>query len=170
MTATLKVLWRELRNQPPFCVRANLEPKQRDSRTGKQGAARSPVSIFGWEMWPNAFNDMLRALSRDYDHPIIEITETGMPYPDTMSMGKQMNGAAKIEWCRQHLAAPSLALNNGARVRAYHAWSLLDNLGWGSGYTWRFGLVHVDFKTLNRTIKDSDHWERRAAGTNSLDM
>ncbi len=135
---------------------------------GVELSSEGPKSPSGWEMWPNAFYDMLMTLSRDYANPIIEITETGTPYPDTMAMGEQMHDAARIEWYRQHLAVLSRALKDGARVRAYHAWSLLDNLEWGSGFTRRFGLVHVDFKTQKRAIKDSGRWYGRVAAANHL--
>jgi beta-glucosidase len=132
--------------------------------------ANGPRAPSGWETWPSAFYDMLTTLSRDYDHPIIEITETGTPYPDTMPLSEQMHDAARIDWYRQHLTALSHALKDGVRVRAYHAWSLLDNLEWGSGFTQRFGLVNVDFKTLKRTIKDSGRWYARVAATGRLEV
>ncbi len=124
-----------------------------------------PKSPSGWETWPIAFHDMLMTISRDYGHPIIEITETGTPYPDTM---EQMEDGARIAWYRQHLAAMARAMKEGARVRAYHAWSLLDNLEWRNGFTQRYGLVHVDFATLQRTIKESGHWYAKVAATGKL--
>lgn len=137
---------------------------------GVELANQGPKAPIGWETWPNAFYDMLTTLSRDYGHPIIEITETGTPYPNTMPLDEQMHDAARIDWYRQHLAALSRAIKDGARVRAYHAWSLLDNLEWGSGFTRRFGLVHVDFKTQKRTIKDSGHWYGHVAATGKLEV
>ena len=60
------------------------------------------------------------------------------------------------------------AIRDGAKVRAYHAWSLLDNLEWRAGFTRRYGLVHVDFATQARTIKDSGLWYGRVAAANRL--
>ena len=128
---------------------------------------QGPKSPSGWEMWPNAFYDMLMGISRDNGNPIIEITETGTPFPDTMP--DQQHDAARIAWYRQQLAALARAIKDGARVRAYHAWSLLDNLEWQSGFTQRFGLTHVDFKTLKRTVKDSGLWYGRVAETGRLE-
>ncbi len=137
---------------------------------GVELSPEGPKSPSGWEMWPKAFYDALMSLSRDYAYPVIEITETGTPYPDTVSASAQMSDVARIGWYRQHLTALSRAIKDGARVRAYHAWSLLDNLEWRSGYTQRFGLVRVDFDTLRRTVKDSGRWYGQVAATNRLDL
>jgi beta-glucosidase len=129
-----------------------------------------PKSPSGWELWPDAFYDMLMQVSRDYGHPIIEITETGTPYPGTTTLSDQIHDKARIDWYRQNLAALWRATQDGAKVRAYHAWSLLDNFEWGSGFSRRFGLVHVDFETQKRTIKDSGHWYSRLAATGRMEV
>jgi beta-glucosidase len=138
----------------PFsCLRVEL---------GSQG----PKTPGGWEIWPNAFYDMLMALTRDYDHPALEITETGVWNTDTAS--DPLHDVARIAWYKQHLAALARAMNDGARVRAYHAWSLLDNLEWRAGYTRRYGLTAVDFSTQRRTLKDSALWYAKVAETGRL--
>jgi beta-glucosidase len=109
-------------------------------------------------------------VSRDYNRPIIEITETGGVFMDTPGGDGRVADVRRIEFYRQHLAELARAMKDGARVRAYHAWSLLDNFEWGSGYTQRFGLTHVDFATQKRTIKDSGYWYGRVADANSLDV
>lgn len=129
-----------------------------------------PKAAVGWEVWPHAFYDTLMHITREFDHPIIEITETGLPYPDTIPMSEQMHDAARISWYKQHLAELSRAIADGAKVRAYHAWTLMDNFEWQSGYTRRMGLAHVDFDTQKRTLKDSGHWYGRVAATNRLDV
>jgi len=131
---------------------------------GSQG----PKSPGGWEIWPDAFYDMLMALSRDYDHPIIEITETGTHFPATLPLSEQLHDGARIAWYKQHLAAMARAIKDGAKVRAYHAWSLLDNLEWRAGFTRRYGLAAVDFTTQKRTLKDSGLWYGRVAAANRL--
>jgi len=136
--------------------------------TNVELSPQGPKSPSGWEMWPNAFYDMLMAISRNYGNPIIEITETGTPFPQTLPLGEQLHDSARIAWYRQHLAELARAIKDGARVRAYHTWSLLDNLEWNSGFTLRYGLVRVDFATLERTIKDSGLWYGRVAETGRL--
>jgi len=76
----------------------------------------------------------------------------------------------RTEFYRQHLAELARAMSDGARVRAYHAWSLLDNFEWDNGYTQRFGLTYVDFATQQRTIKDSGYWYGRVAAANRLNV
>jgi beta-glucosidase len=74
----------------------------------------------------------------------------------------------RIGFYRGYLGALGRAMREGAKVRAYHAWSLLDNFEWAEGYSQRFGLTYVDFRTLKRTLKDSGKWYGRLAATCSL--
>lgn len=62
------------------------------------------------------------------------------------------------------------AIADGARVRAFHAWTLLDNFQWAEGYTERYGLIYTDFRNQKRTIKDSGYWYSRVAASNRLDV
>src|SRR5262249_45148735 len=78
--------------------------------------------------------------------------------------------ARRIQWYRQVLAELARAIADGARVRAYHAWSLLDNFQWAEGYTERYGLIYTDFRSQKRTIKDSGFWYSRVAASNRLDV
>ncbi|MGA7712047.1 MAG: GH1 family beta-glucosidase [Rhizomicrobium sp.] len=134
--------------------------------TGNEG----PKTGAGWEIWPHGLYDLLTKISRDYDHPIIEITESGCSNVDAIDKTGRVRDAARIAWYRQHLAELSRAIADGAKVRAYHAWTLLDNFEWASGYTQRMGLTYVDFQTLKRTIKDSGHWYGRVAASGRLDV
>lgn len=68
------------------------------------------------------------------------------------------------------LAELARAIADGARVRAYHAWSLLDNFEWAEGHTERYGLIYTDFRSQERTIKDSGYWYGRVAASNRLDV
>jgi beta-glucosidase len=121
-------------------------------------------------MWPHGLYDLMMQLTRDYNQPIIEITETGGSFMERPDANGRVADLRRIEFYRQHLAELARAMADGARVRAYHAWSLLDNFEWSSGYTQRFGLTHVDFATQKRTIKDSGLWYARVAAANRLDV
>jgi beta-glucosidase len=74
----------------------------------------------------------------------------------------------RIAFHRQILAELARAIADGARVRAYHAWSLVDNFEWTDGYTQRYGLTYVDFRSQKRTLKDSGLWYGRVAAANRL--
>jgi len=111
-------------------------------------------------------------ITRDYDPPIIEITESGCGYLD--SPDEEMHGripdTRRILWYRETLAELARAIAAGARVRAFHDWTLLDNFQWAEGYTERYGLIYTDFRNQKRTIKDSGYWYGRVAASNRLDV
>ena len=75
----------------------------------------------------------------------------------------------RIEFYRGYLRALGRAIHDGADVRGYHAWSLLDNFEWAEGYAQRFGLVWVDFDSGERTIKESARWYAQVAATGGVD-
>ena len=134
--------------------------------------AEGPVTYNGWEVWPRGIYDIVTQISKEYSRPIIEITENGCSYSD----GPLPQDPAKapdprrIEFYQGHLAELARAIKDGANVRGYHAWSLLDNYEWAEGYSQRFGMVYVDFRDQRRTIKDSGHWYGRVAATSRLDV
>jgi beta-glucosidase len=133
-------------------------------------ANEGPKTDGGLEVWPHGLYDLLMQVSRDYKHPIIEITETGGVFMDAPGADGSVADLRRIEFYRQHLAELARAMKDGARVRAYHAWSLLDNFEWRSGYSARYGLTYVDFATQKRTIKESGLWYGRVAAANRLDV
>ena len=94
---------------------------------------------------------------RDYRLPI-EITENGAAYNTAPTRDGEIPDQPRIDFYNAYLHELAQAVADGADVRAFHAWSLLDNFEWNEGYTPRFGLVHVDYNTLARTPKASAHW------------
>jgi beta-glucosidase len=131
-----------------------------------------PLTEAGLEVWPRGIYDLVTKISKDYNQPIIEITESGCGYldgPDEEKQG-QIPDARRIQWYRETLAELARAINDGARVRAFHAWTLLDNFQWAEGYTERYGLIYTDFRNQKRTIKDSGLWYARVAASNRLDV
>jgi beta-glucosidase len=117
-----------------------------------------PRTDMDWEVWPDALEELILRIHRDYDSPVIEITENGCAYDDGPDARGRIADRRRIEYHRAHLAALGRAMQAGADVRGYHVWSLLDNFEWSHGYTKRFGLIHVDFASGRRRIKDSGHW------------
>ena len=126
----------------------------------------------GLEVYPRGIYDLVQTISRDYNHPTIEITESGCSYLDTPepSLGNHIPDSRRIAFFRGVLAELAQAIHDGARVRSYHAWSLLDNFEWADGYSQRYGLTWVDFHTQQRTLKDSALWYAQVARTGRIDL
>jgi beta-glucosidase len=99
---------------------------------------------------------------------VIEITESGCSYNDGPDASGVIRDARRIEYHRQYLHALAQAISDGADVRGYHAWSLIDNFEWAEGFRQRFGLTYVDFKTQQRTMKESGRWYGNVALKNAL--
>ena len=131
---------------------------------GKQG----PQTENGWEVWPSAFYDIVMWVTREYGRRTIEITENGACYNDEPDASGRIDDARRLAFYRGYLGELARAIRDGADVRGYHAWSLLDKFEWAEGYTKRFGLVHVDFKTGKRTLKESGRWYGKAAAANGF--
>ncbi|MET0980918.1 MAG: GH1 family beta-glucosidase [Telluria sp.] len=113
----------------------------------------------GWEIYPQGLTELLLKLKNEYQLPPIYITENGMASADRVE-GGQVTDTARIAFVQQHLAALQAAIDAGVDVRGYFLWSLLDNFEWNSGYAKRFGIVHVDYATQQRTPKASALWYR----------
>ena len=109
----------------------------------------------GWEVWPDGLRAVLLRIHRDYAPASMAITENGAAYPDPPVLDGRVADEARRSYIERHIAAVADARDAGAPVDAYFVWSLLDNFEWGEGYGQRFGIVHVDFETAERTIKDS---------------
>ncbi len=131
---------------------------------GTQG----PKTDIGWEVWPQALYDMVMRITRDYSRPVIEITESGCAYNDGPDASGVIRDTHRIDYYRQHLAALGRAISDGADVRGYHAWTLMDNFEWAEGLSQRFGLAYTDFKSQQRTIKDSGRWYANVAAENCV--
>jgi beta-glucosidase len=113
----------------------------------------------GWEIYPQGLSELLVKLHGQYALPPIYITENGMAVPDQLQAGA-VHDQPRIDYLKMHLGALHQAMDEGVDVQGYFYWSLLDNFEWNSGYLRRFGLVHVDYDTQQRTLKDSAHWYR----------
>jgi beta-glucosidase len=120
------------------------------------GAERTQM---GWEVYPDGLKDLLVRLHRDYVLPDVYITENGAAYSDARSNGGVAD-PQRISYVERHLAALADAISAGVPVRGYFLWSLLDNFEWAFGFSRRFGIVYVDFETLERVPKDSFTWYR----------
>jgi beta-glucosidase len=124
------------------------------------------LTDMGWGIEPDTLRDLLERLSRDYPGTPLLITENGAAYdtgpvPDEGAPGGvRVPDADRIRYLDGHLRAAHRAIEAGVDLRGYLAWSLLDNFEWAEGYGKRFGLVHVDYRSQQRTPKDSAYWYR----------
>ena len=123
----------------------------------KQGGLE--LTDMGWEIYPQGLTELLLRLHRDYRVPPLFVMENGGAFKDALQDGR-VHDAARTAYIASHIAAVGDALQQGVPMAGYMVWSLLDNFEWASGYEKRFGIVHVDYATQQRTLKDSALWYR----------
>jgi len=129
----------------------------------------SEYTEMNWEVCAPAFRRVLNRMNNNYRLPPIYITENGAAYKDVVTPNGKIHDERRIDYLRQHFTQVRLAMQDGVDVRGYFVWSLLDNFEWGHGNTKRFGLIHIDYDTLKRTVKDSGEWYAKVIGTNQVD-
>ncbi|MCP4272647.1 MAG: beta-glucosidase [Gammaproteobacteria bacterium] len=113
-----------------------------------------PTTEMGWEIYPKGYTDILNRLNDEYQLPPVYLTENGAAMSDTLINGG-VQDLERLQYYQEHLIAVHQAIEDGVDIRAYFAWSLMDNFEWAEGYTKRFGLVYIDYETQQRTIKQS---------------
>ncbi len=118
------------------------------------------ATAMGWEVYPDALYSLLRRLHTQYPSLPLYITENGAAYPDAIAPDGMVHDTQRIGYLEQHLLAAQRFAAEGGLLKGYYLWSLLDNFEWGYGYSKRFGIVHVDFSTQKRLLKESAHWYR----------
>jgi beta-glucosidase len=111
--------------------------------------------------------ELLLSLKQNYPDQPLMITENGAAFADEVVDGR-IHDIQRVSYLHDHIAAVLDAYEQGVDVRGYFAWSLLDNFEWAWGYERRFGIIRVDYETLERTWKDSAFWYRTLAKTNTL--
>lgn len=111
-----------------------------------------------WEVSPEGLYRLLMRLHRDYDAPVLYITENGTPLPDQPGSDGLVHDPLRIEYLRRHFAAAWQAIQEGVDLRGYFVWSFMDNFEWNRGYAKRFGVVYVDYASQRRIVKDSGRW------------
>jgi beta-glucosidase len=127
-----------------------------------------PVTDMGWEVQPEGLTRLLTRLSTEYPVPPMYLTENGAAYLDRPAEDGRVHDKERIGYLADHLRAVHDAVEQGADVRGYFYWSLMDNFEWAYGYAKRFGIVYVDYETLERTPKDSAWWFAGVAARNGL--
>ena len=117
------------------------------------------ITGMGWEVYPDALRELLLRLHEEYAAPPLYITENGAAFTDDRQNGSVEDGQ-RTSYIERHVEAVAQAVELGAPVAGYFVWSLLDNFEWSRGYSQRFGIVYVDFDTLERVPKASYAWYR----------
>jgi beta-glucosidase len=111
-----------------------------------------PRTAMGWEIDERGLLELLVRLKRDYPALPLYITENGAAFDD------EVHDTARVAYLKGHVRACAEAIGRGVPLKGYFAWSLLDNFEWSYGFAQRFGLVHIDYVTQRRTLKDSARW------------
>ena len=114
----------------------------------------------GWEIYPDGLFDGLLRIRDEYDPPAVYITENGAAFADHLDHAGEVQDPERQAYIAGHLSAISKAIDAGVPVQGYFLWSLLDNFEWAHGYSKRFGIVFVDYPTLERVPKASYRWYR----------
>ncbi|NBM20315.1 beta-glucosidase [Streptomyces sp. GC420] len=126
------------------------------------------TTAMGWAIDPTGMYDLLMRLKNDHPNLPLVITENGAAFDDYVNPQGEVHDPDRIAYLRGHLAAVRRAMEDGADVRGYFLWSLLDNFEWGYGYSKRFGAVYVDYPTGKRIPKSSARWYARLARTGTF--
>ncbi len=129
------------------------------------GYPGSPKTTCGWDVTPEVLYWSPKFLYERYQTPIM-VTENGMAGMDWVSLDGHVHDMQRQDYLHRYLLQLQKAMEEGIPVLGYHCWSLLDNLEWNRGYDMRFGLIYVDYRTQERTIKDSAFWYRKVIESN----
>jgi len=113
-----------------------------------------------WEIVPEALYKLILRLREEYTSIPIYITENGAAFKDKVSKDGKVHDGKRIDYLRNHLKKIAVLNQKGADIKGYFLWSLMDNFEWGHGYSKRFGIIHLDYKTQERILKDSALWYR----------
>ena len=133
---------------------------------------RGPLTDMGWPLTPHGLENLLVRWHKEHGDklPPLYITENGVAYDDGPDASGHVADQRRIDYLQTHLKAVSNAIAQGSPVKGYYQWSLMDNFEWALGYDKRFGIVHVDFETQKRIIKDSGLWYRDQIKNNGANI
>lgn len=126
----------------------------------RETPAEPATTSFGWSVVPDSLHAVLTRVARDYTTLPLYITESGASFADYVDPEGGIDDVERISYLAGYFDAAGRAIRDGVDLRGYFVWSLLDNFEWGEGYSKRFGLVYVDYRTQERLPKASAHWYR----------
>jgi beta-glucosidase len=149
-----------------YYTRSIVRPSRPGSFLPDLVRPQGALTSMGWEVYPEGLYAVLERVHREYPVAKLYITENGASYPDVADPSGEVHDQARIRYLGRHLLEARRALAAGVPLHGYFIWSLLDNFEWAHGYLPRFGIVRVNYTTLERTIKDSGYFAGRVAATN----
>jgi beta-glucosidase len=114
----------------------------------------------GWEVYPDGLYRVLARVAADYEPAAMYVTENGAAFGDVRGHDGRVRDPERQDYLESHIGSVAQAVAEDVPVKGYFVWSLLDNFEWAHGYSKRFGLVYVDYPTLERVPKDSFYWYR----------
>ena len=124
----------------------------------RRGIKPENITEMGWEVYPEGIYKIIKQFSEYENLPPIIITENGAAFPDTVTASGEIHDTLRVKFFQDYLSNVLKAKKEGADIRGYFVWTFMDNFEWAEGYMPRFGLVHVDFDSLERRMKDSGKW------------
>lgn len=127
----------------------------------KEGRQRTSM---GWEIYPEGLYECLNHIREIGDNPEIYITETGAAFDDELTPDGKVEDGLRISFLEEYTGQVDRAIKDGVNLKGIFVWSLMDNFEWAEGLSKRFGLIHVDYETRKRTIKDSGYWYKNLIG------
>ena len=147
------------------------DPGQRIERASH---VRQPDAIrteLDWEVYPEGLTDTLVWVKERYGDLPLYVTENGACFYDPpAALGEVVEDPLRVHYLRQHIGAVGEAIRRGVDMRGYFVWSLLDNYEWSQGYSKRFGIVHVNYATQQRTIKRSGRYYKEVIKSNGTKL
>lgn len=127
-----------------------------------------PYTEMGWNIAPEGLEELLLSLTEQFPGQALMVTENGAAFDDVVGADGAVRDPLRLDYLQRHFTAAHRAMSRGADLRGYFVWSLMDNFEWGYGYAKRFGIVRVDFDTLERTVKDSGRWYQELMRTHAI--
>jgi beta-glucosidase len=127
-----------------------------------------PKTEMGWEIYPEGFYKILKGVQDEYNPKEVYVTENGAAFDDKVE-NNAVHDQKRIDYLRDHISQAHKAIEDGVKLRGYFVWSLMDNFEWAQGYSKRFGITYVDYKTQKRILKDSAKWYSNVISKNAVE-
>lgn len=116
------------------------------------------VTEMNWEVYPEGLYDILTRIHYEYRFPKFYVTENGSAFPDELTSDGKIHDVLRTQYLVDHFDQAAKAITHGVPLAGYYVWSFMDNFEWAHGYKMRFGIIHINFTTLERTFKESAKW------------